>query len=95
MVAGMPAISGGETGGAAGETLRTLFLGWNGAADPNAGQEIELDWSGLWRSFARDMAEIGQGVVRWEQSMLENGNLASNLLEFAGTIQSVTADNKV
>lgn len=75
------------------ESLRTFSLRWNGAntEDP----EGQTDWPALWLSFQADMPKIVHRTVDWQRQMLANGDLASNFLEFAGTLQSVTRENKV
>jgi uncharacterized repeat protein (TIGR03837 family) len=74
-------------------SLIATSLRWNGAETENT--EHQADWSVLWQSFHADMPEIAYGAGHWQRQMLANGDLASNLLKFAGSIRSVTDENTV
>ncbi|SFV08401.1 elongation factor P maturation arginine rhamnosyltransferase EarP [Pseudoduganella namucuonensis] len=54
-------------------------LGWNDAR--------QADWSAQWLSLRADMAGIAARAAEWRRQMLENGDLASNLLAFAASLQ--------
>jgi hypothetical protein len=55
-------------------------LGWNGAA-------AEGDWEGAWQALKEDLPNIARRTEDWERQVLENGDLASNLLGFAGSLR--------
>jgi uncharacterized repeat protein (TIGR03837 family) len=65
-------------------SLATFSLYWNGA--PVAGADEAADWAVLWPAVEADMPEIVQKSTDWQRQMLENGDLASNLLKFATTL---------
>jgi uncharacterized repeat protein (TIGR03837 family) len=75
------------------ESLATFSLQWNGAGAENSVQQVS--WSALWSAFLADMPRISRVSVDWQPQMLANGDLASNLLRFAGSLRSVTVENKV
>ncbi|HEV2609355.1 MAG TPA: elongation factor P maturation arginine rhamnosyltransferase EarP [Noviherbaspirillum sp.] len=74
------------------ESVRALSLYWNGAA---AGADAWGDVSGLWQRFKDDLPEIANWTAEWQGRMLEHGDLASNLMKFVRSLQSVTAENNV
>jgi uncharacterized repeat protein (TIGR03837 family) len=55
-------------------------LCWNGAAATE-------DWAGCWSAFGREMPEMVQRAVDWQQQMLAHGDLAGNMLAFAATLR--------
>jgi uncharacterized repeat protein (TIGR03837 family) len=59
------------------ENLVALSLGWNAATTE------AVDWSAAWSAFEADMPKIAAMSIDWQRQMLENGELASNLLRFA------------
>lgn len=61
-------------------------LFWNGA-----GEAGHLDWSRL----QADMPALVNRAADWRRQMLENGDLASNLLKFAASIRSLAGESKV
>ncbi|WP_019141483.1 elongation factor P maturation arginine rhamnosyltransferase EarP [Noviherbaspirillum massiliense] len=75
------------------ESLRNFSLRWNDAR-VGSGEE-RGDWPALWSRFAADMPAIARRAAEWQQQILANGDLASNLLKFAGSIRSFTTENKV
>ena len=59
-------------------SLAQAALAWNGAgADA-------LPWTALWPALCADMPRISVRAQDWQRQMQENGDLASNLLAFAG-----------
>ena len=59
-------------------SLAQAALAWNGAgADA-------LPWTALWPALRADMPRISARAQDWQRQMQENGDLASNLLAFAG-----------
>lgn len=75
------------------ESLIDFSLHWNGARTGN--MEDEVNWSELWSPFQADMPKMTCRSADWQRQMLENGNLASNLLKFTDSLQLVIAENKV
>jgi len=73
------------------ESLAAASLQWNGAGSLNA----QVDWPALWRAFQADMSKMTCRAVDWQSQMLENGDLASNLLKFAASLRSSAEENKV
>jgi hypothetical protein len=62
------------------DSLSRFSLGWNGAA-------LEADWEGAWQALKDDMPNIARRTEDWERQVLENGDLASNLLAFAASLR--------
>lgn len=75
------------------ESMSALSLCWNGAM--NCGGNDKGNWAELWSRFCAEMPKITQRAEDWRKSMLENGDLASNLLKFASSVRSVTAEKEV
>jgi uncharacterized repeat protein (TIGR03837 family) len=75
------------------ESLSAVSLYWNGASIENTKEQA--NWSALWPPFQADMPKMSYRAADWQRQMLANGDLASNLLKFAGSLRSVTAENKV
>lgn len=71
------------------ESLAAATLQWNGASTESA------NWTGLWQSFLAEMPRMAETATNWYQLMLENGDLASNLLTFAASIRLGAEKNKV
>lgn len=75
------------------ESLQTASLQWNGA---EAGDmEDEVDWPVFWQAFQADMQKMTSRAADWERQVLANGDLASNLLKFAGELRLAAQKNKV
>ena len=62
------------------DSLQNVMLQWNGAAANPA------DWPGLWSALQGDKARIESRSHEWQARMLENGDLAGNLLAFAASL---------
>jgi uncharacterized repeat protein (TIGR03837 family) len=74
------------------ESLTAAFsLHWNGAGNENISQQVDLP--ALWARYQADMPKMTNRVTDWQREMLANGDLAFNLLKFASSIRSVTAEN--
>lgn len=70
-------------------SLSAFFLLWNGA-----GAQVEpSDWPASWIAFRRAMPHIACRGAEWRAQVLENGDLASNLLKFAAALRSAAAEN--
>jgi uncharacterized repeat protein (TIGR03837 family) len=59
---------------------------WNGVITASPSQRA--DWSGLWRQFQAEMPTISGRTADWQRQMRANGDLAGNLLKFAGSLQN-------
>ena len=46
----------------------------------------QVNWFALWLAFQADMPKIARQSTDWQQQMLANGDLASNLLNFADSL---------
>jgi uncharacterized repeat protein (TIGR03837 family) len=75
------------------ESLIAFSLHWNGVRTENMTERV--DWSALWLPFQADMPKIACRSADWQRQMLGNGDLASNLLKFAGSLSLLTEKNKV
>jgi uncharacterized repeat protein (TIGR03837 family) len=73
------------------ESLNAFSLYWNGASIEN--MKEQANWSALWPSFKADMPKLRYRAADWQRQMQANGDLASNLLKFAGSLRSATAEN--
>ena len=62
------------------DSLQNVMLQWNGAAANPA------DWPALWSALQGDKARIESRSHEWQARMLENGDLAGNLLAFAASL---------
>ncbi|MDB5937423.1 MAG: hypothetical protein JWQ01_4767 [Massilia sp.] len=67
------------------DSLDAFSLRWNDARD--AGMAEQADWPALWQSFQADMPQIADRTAEWQREMLANGDLASNLLNFAQSLR--------
>lgn len=75
------------------EGLSAFSLCWNGASIENMKEQVS--WPALWSLLHGDMPKITSRAAEWRRQMLANGDLASNLLKFAASLRSVTAENKI
>ncbi|HZW12374.1 MAG TPA: elongation factor P maturation arginine rhamnosyltransferase EarP [Noviherbaspirillum sp.] len=73
------------------ESVNALSLLWNAAIEVDG----QMTWSGLWAQFRADMPTIGERASGWRQQVLAHGDLTSNLLTFASSLQSVSKENEV
>lgn len=63
------------------DSLSIFSLHWNGAAiEPD-------DWPALWPPFVADMPGMASRALEWEREMRALGDLAGNLLKFAGSLR--------
>ncbi len=63
------------------EILSEFSLSWNAAT------KATVDWAALWPLLEADMQKINILSTDWQRQLLENGDLASNLLQFAKTVR--------
>jgi uncharacterized repeat protein (TIGR03837 family) len=73
--------------------LTAFSLCWNGARPAQAGEQA--DWPTLWQALAAEMPAIASRAQAWQKQMLENGDLAGNLLKFADSLVGVAPGNMV
>ena len=62
------------------DSLIKFSLRWNGADEPAA-------WSTSWTSLQAEFPAITERNVEWQTLMLANGDLVSNLLDFARSLR--------
>lgn len=72
-------------------SLTELSLRWNGVPYEGAMDR----WAGLWMRFRQDLPDIMHRGAAWRQQVLANGDLAANLLAFAGSLRSEAGKNEV
>lgn len=75
------------------ESLVATSLSWNGAEGETAASPAS--WSRLWPGFVEDMPRLTRRTVEWENQMLANGDLTSNLLKFVESAKAVPAESRV
>ncbi len=73
------------------ESLAAFSLHWNGAGSA----EEQGGWTALWQLFMQDLPNVTTRAAGWHQEILANGDLASNLLNFAAKLRSVPVENSV
>ena len=65
------------------DSLTELCCHWNGASTNHE----QAGWPDLWRQFQADAPTMACRAADWQRKMLENGDLASNLIEFAASLR--------
>jgi uncharacterized repeat protein (TIGR03837 family) len=65
-------------------SLQNLSLIWNDAMQFDASAQ---NWLSLWETFQSNFPQIIENADSWQIQMLENGDLTSNLVQFAETIR--------
>lgn len=75
------------------DSLNAFSLGWNGAK--TGGMEAEASWTALWEAFQADTPAMARRAAEWHEKMLANGDLAGNLLRFAGSLRQAAAETEV
>ena len=73
-------------------SVNQLWLYWNDAKSPRAEGD---DLAESWRTFVADRVAITARVGQWQQDVLANGDLATNLLHFAISLRSAREQNNV
>lgn len=79
------------------ESLNAFLMEWNGAGTgviegPDSGSD---GWSRLWSQLQADFPKIAARSIEWKRQVLANGDMATNLLQFAKSLRALTAENKV
>jgi uncharacterized repeat protein (TIGR03837 family) len=72
-------------------SLTTFSLGWNAAETD--GVVAPIDWYARWSLLQADMSKITDRSADWQRKMLANGDLVSNLLQFAVSLRSEPTKN--
>lgn len=68
------------------DSLTDFSLHWNGAVD--GGQDGRAaDWPALWRSLQAELPTLSARASIWQGTMLANGDLVSNLLNFTRSLR--------
>jgi uncharacterized repeat protein (TIGR03837 family) len=63
------------------ESSTALSLAWNAAGKENT------NWTSAWVKFQSEMPEIRLMSINWQQQLIENGDLAANLIRFCDAIR--------
>jgi uncharacterized repeat protein (TIGR03837 family) len=63
------------------QALADFSLSWNGAG------RIDEDWPALWNALQAELPTITRRSEEWQAQMLANGDLVSNLLNFARSLR--------
>jgi uncharacterized repeat protein (TIGR03837 family) len=71
--------------------LRALTLRWNGAPGDSLGDS--LSWPELWARLDAGAPQLRDHCADWERQLEGHGDLASNLLQFAMSVQAVAPQN--
>lgn len=75
------------------DAVNQLSLQWNSVGLD--GGDAASQWDRSWTCFMKDRHHIVATTTVWEAEMRRNGDLASNLLQFAVRLQAITDQNKV
>ncbi|MGZ8288988.1 MAG: elongation factor P maturation arginine rhamnosyltransferase EarP [Telluria sp.] len=75
------------------DSLNQFSLGWNGALDGNT--ERQAGWPVLWLALQSDLQAIAQRSDQWHRQMLENGDMTSNMLAFARSLEQAARETQV
>ena len=70
------------------DSVTALSQAWNAVKE-------QVAWEGLWSEFRADMPRIARRSEEWTRQVLANGDLATNLLNFARSVPRVPAENKI
>lgn len=71
------------------DSLVALNLGWNDAS------EVPINWPAVSQELIADAHKIANMAPEWQSEMLTNGDLASNLLNFAASVKQKADENKL
>lgn len=74
-------------------SLRAFSMCWNDTGNSNA--EEASTWLELWSQLQAGLPEITRRSASWKKQILANGDLTSNLLEFAASLRSLSTKNTV
>jgi uncharacterized repeat protein (TIGR03837 family) len=68
------------------DSLNAVSLCWNGAAQDGRDGQL-ADWPALWSALQADLPTLSAHASTWQGLMLANGDLVSNLLNFARSLR--------
>ncbi|MGV3741583.1 MAG: elongation factor P maturation arginine rhamnosyltransferase EarP [Burkholderiaceae bacterium] len=74
-------------------SLGNFSMRWNGESSDDV--VLQADWLQLWSQLQADLPEIMRKAPEWKAKVLANGDLTSNLLNFAESIRAFGVENKV
>lgn len=80
------------------ESAVDFSLCWNGAKEMDADMGSasgQAGWRALWNAYRADLPRLAGRSRDWRQQVLANGDLATNLLQFAASIRSGAVEDKV
>ena len=63
------------------ESSIALSLAWNAVVNEN------MNWTTTWSKFQSDMPKIALMCINWQHQMMENGDLATNLITFCDSLR--------
>ena len=72
------------------DDLTLFFERWNGV--PPRDDACAADWHTLWSDFTDALQDELLHSVKWQEKMTENGDLASNMMQFAQTLRLVAGE---
>lgn len=75
------------------DRLHAMSLLWNGAQADSL--PPQASWPGVWPPFQAELPQLTRAATDWQRRMEENGDLATNLMNFAASLGSVSVENKV
>ncbi|MDB5962263.1 MAG: hypothetical protein JWP59_3557 [Massilia sp.] len=71
------------------EAANAFNLRWNDAIDSRG------DWSETWRAYFGAHPASAERAEQWQRAIADNGDLASNLLRFAGAVRRQSAQRAI
>lgn len=79
------------------DSLTSFSLRWNEAGSQTAQAVLDAQkpWAELWSQCQADLPQMMQRAADWQEKMLANGDLASNMLKFARSIRPEAEKNSV
>ena len=64
------------------DALNKFSLAWNGATPAG-----EMDWAACWTDLQAELPAMTDRAQDWEAQVLQNGDLSTNLLDFAASLR--------
>jgi len=68
--------------------LAAMMLAWNGVTPP------PIQWDTVWQELTADMQQMTDLALQWQQQLIANGDMTSNLLKFAHTVHQQSVNNE-
>lgn len=75
------------------DSLSAFSMRWNEVQASDV--EERAGWQGMWMQLQADFPKITARSNEWQAKVLANGDLTSNLLNFADSLRSLNSENKV